>query len=243
MKCIKCGMENAENVKFCTSCGEELLAENLADIPEEVSVDEVKEELANKQEQSPLPEQVSVEPQVAAVPPAPPISPQASQPKEPVAQPVQPTPQPVPPVPPVSPVQSAPQAAPQPVQPQAAPSPVAPQVAPVQPQVAPQPAQPQYQQVQPAQAVPMVEDKTVKPMTFGGWLWSLIVLMIPIVNFIFILVWSFSSGTNKSKKSFAQVLLLFTVINIILMIVFGVLVAAGSSVIDGVLDTAIDAAL
>ncbi len=81
-------------------------------------------------------------------------------------------------------------------------------------------------------SLPLVEDKRYKPMGFFGWLWSLIVLSIPLLSFIFILVWSFSSGTNKSKQSFARVLLFFNIIGIVLVILAWLGVLAVGSFID-----------
>ncbi len=244
MKCSKCGVENAENIKFCTSCGTEMLAEAVSEvedkvneassIPTQVEANETSKgevavseapvpEVAPVQEATPAPEP---KPVVTPVPAAPPVSPQASQPRA-----------------------AAPQPAPQPVQRPVAPQP-APQAAPARP-VQPAYQQPQYQQApagpqyqapayqQPVAPAP-VEDKTTKPMTFGGWLWSLIVMWIPIVGFIFILVWSFSSGTNKSKQSFARVNLMFIVIFIVLAILSSLGILALGSMLDGALDAAID---
>ncbi len=48
-----------------------------------------------------------------------------------------------------------------------------------------------------------------KPVTFGNWLITLALALIPILNVVMLLVWSISSGTHPSKKNFARAGLLF----------------------------------
>ena len=93
------------------------------------------------------------------------------------------------------------------------------------PQPAPQPkviAEPQRSAPKAAQAA---MDPTEKPMTVLNWIGTMLLMMIPFVNVILMFVWAFSSGTNKSKKSYFQAVLIMAVIVIILSIVFSSAIA------------------
>ncbi len=110
----------------------------------------------------------------------------------------------------------APQAAP-PAQAQAAYTPPpAPPVAPPPPAPAPQQA---YAYQQPVTPAPSVLDS---PMSVGQYIGTIILFGIPIVGFILMLVWAFSSEVNKNKKNFALANLILIVIGIVLSIVLTV---------------------
>jgi len=55
-------------------------------------------------------------------------------------------------------------------------------------------------------------------MTIGNWLVTMLLLLIPIVNFVLILVWAFGSNVNPSKKTYFQAHLIFVVIGVVLSI-------------------------
>ena len=63
-------------------------------------------------------------------------------------------------------------------------------------------------------------NSTTAPMTFGDWMLTILLLMIPLVNIILLFVWAFSSETNLNKKNFAKAQLIFMGIGIILSIIF-----------------------
>ncbi|WP_257883256.1 hypothetical protein [Hymenobacter sp. DG01] len=69
--------------------------------------------------------------------------------------------------------------------------------------------QPQYVQV------PMYA-QVAPPVSTGDWIGTSLLMMIPVVNFVLLLVWAFSSGTNPSKANWAKA-------NLIFMLVFSVL--------------------
>ena len=54
----------------------------------------------------------------------------------------------------------------------------------------------------------MSEDIGYKPISVGEWFWTFFLLAIPLVNVVMLLVWALSSGTQPSKKSYAQASLL-----------------------------------
>ncbi len=62
-----------------------------------------------------------------------------------------------------------------------------------------------------------------KPMTVGDWLITFIIQAIPLVGLIMLFVWAFGDGTHPSKKTWAQALLIFALIMIVLGIIFFVL--------------------
>ena len=75
----------------------------------------------------------------------------------------------------------------------------------------------------------MDEMKRTEPLSVGGWIGTLILLSIPIVNIIMVFVWAFGKG-NISRKNYAiAVLILFlimVVIYIICVLFFGVTFAS-----------------
>ncbi len=74
--------------------------------------------------------------------------------------------------------------------------------------------QPQYGTVNTAW-----QDTNDQPLSVGGWIATMIVLMIPVVNFIMLLVWAFGSG-NKSRKNYCLASLIIAVVMIALIMVF-----------------------
>ena len=63
-----------------------------------------------------------------------------------------------------------------------------------------------------------IENKSI--VTIGDWIIILILLAIPIVNFIMPLIWAFSSSTPISKKNFAKSLLITWIVSVVLVILF-----------------------
>jgi len=102
--------------------------------------------------------------------------------------------------------------------------------------------QPQYQaqNYQPRpQPAPAYQNNTVninitdpreKVYGIGGWLGTLLLSSIPLVGFICLLVWAFSSNTNKNKKNFAIAMLIFMVILLVISVILyaSIMAAIGS---------------
>lgn len=63
-------------------------------------------------------------------------------------------------------------------------------------------------------------------LTVGDWLLTLIVTAIPLVGFIMLFVWAFTSGTPQSKSNWAKAMLLIIAISIVLSIIFVALFGA-----------------
>ncbi len=59
-----------------------------------------------------------------------------------------------------------------------------------------------------------------KPMSVGDWVITLLLTGIPIVGFILLLVWAFSSDTNPSKQNWAKAYLIFMVVGIVIAALF-----------------------
>ena len=57
-------------------------------------------------------------------------------------------------------------------------------------------------------------------VTIGDWIITMILMCIPIVNFILLLVWAFSASTPVSKANWAKASLIFILIGLILCIRF-----------------------
>lgn len=118
---------------------------------------------------------------------------------------------------PAAPAQPVPQ--PEPVQPVSQPAPVRPE--PTQaPQAAPQQAfvQPTQNQYYQQPSAPEKPEK-VAPLKTWKFLGMFILSGIPLIGFIMILVWSFSSSFNKNTKSFARAILILWIIGLVLSII------------------------
>jgi hypothetical protein len=73
----------------------------------------------------------------------------------------------------------------------------------------------------------MNENKT---MSVGDWIITMIVTAIPLVGFIILFVWAFSSGTNLSKKNWAKAALIFyAIIMVLYFLFFASIIAAMAS--------------
>jgi len=63
----------------------------------------------------------------------------------------------------------------------------------------------------------MDEMKRYEPLSVGGWIWTMILLSIPILNVIMIFVWAFGKG-NVGRKHFAiaeLIIILVVVLSIV----------------------------
>lgn len=57
-------------------------------------------------------------------------------------------------------------------------------------------------------------------VTIGDWIITMILMCIPIVNFIMLLVWAFSRSTPASKVNWAKASLIFMIIGFVLLLIF-----------------------
>lgn len=102
---------------------------------------------------------------------------------------------------------------------------------------------PPMQQYQPQQQIPPMQqmyqpqygaantawqDPNDQPLSVGGWIGTMIVLMIPVVNFIMLLVWAFGSG-NKSRKNYCLASLIIAVVMIVLIVLFYMVVGVSAA--------------
>lgn len=58
-------------------------------------------------------------------------------------------------------------------------------------------------------------------MSIGEWIFTIIILGIPIVNIIMYLVWAFSSGTNKNKQNYCKASLIISGVAILFALLLG----------------------
>ena len=102
-----------------------------------------------------------------------------------------------------------------------------------QPQFQQQPyQQPQYQQA-PYQASP---NQLEEPVTFGEWMITMLVMMIPCVNIVMMFVWAFGNG-KKSKSNYFKASLAWALIWIVISILFAVV---GGLTFSEIMNTAIE---
>jgi len=57
-----------------------------------------------------------------------------------------------------------------------------------------------------------------KPLSVGDWIFTLIILSIPLVGFIFLLYWSLSSKSNTNRKNFCIAYLVLALIFIAIIV-------------------------
>ena len=102
----------------------------------------------------------------------------------------------------------------------AAPPPAAPAPAPVTPPQAsysaPYAAPPQP--VRPAPSYAPAQQAAWPPVGIGAYIGMMIVSGIPLIGFIMLLVWSFGSQVNPSKKNYARAVLILMLIGVALSI-------------------------
>ena len=68
----------------------------------------------------------------------------------------------------------------------------------------------------PADNYRQFDDYLREPLSLGEWFITILITSIPIVGFIMLFVWGFSSGTNISKANWAKATLIWYAIGIVL---------------------------
>lgn len=79
--------------------------------------------------------------------------------------------------------------------------------------------QPMSMYQQPAYQPPVESDD----VSMGEWMWTTLLLIIPVVNFVLLLVWAFGGSTKPSKANFCKAQLLWMLIGFCLSIVLAIL--------------------
>lgn len=90
--------------------------------------------------------------------------------------------------------------------------------------IPPQPAPvPQYRQEEPAPI-----------MTFGDWLVTLLIMIVPLLNIIMLIIWATDRFTNPSKSNWAKAYLVIIGIQIIIAMFFiGMMIGSVSQLMSG----------
>ena len=65
----------------------------------------------------------------------------------------------------------------------------------------------------------VTNNQQYQPMRVGEWILTFILTGLPLIGFIMMFVWAFSSGTHPSKQSWAKAYLILMAIGIILTII------------------------
>ena len=67
------------------------------------------------------------------------------------------------------------------------------------------------------------EKESTPVLSIADWLITIFILIIPFVNLIMLLVWSFRKSTNKNKSNFSKAFLLwFLIFSLLLIILFAI---------------------
>lgn len=56
-------------------------------------------------------------------------------------------------------------------------------------------------------------------LSTADWLITILLLVIPFVNLIMLLVWSFRKSTNQNKSNFSKALLIWFLISVVLLLI------------------------
>lgn len=85
--------------------------------------------------------------------------------------------------------------------------------------------EPQNVQIQQPYQQPYQNDNLDEPVSFGDWMLSLLLMMIPCVNIVMMFVYAFGNG-KKSKSNFFKASLVWALISVVLSVVFGASIVA-----------------
>ena len=58
-----------------------------------------------------------------------------------------------------------------------------------------------------------------KPLTFGDWMITILVLAIPFVNVVALIYWAASSGTNVTKQNYARASIAWFFIGLVIFLI------------------------
>ena len=58
-----------------------------------------------------------------------------------------------------------------------------------------------------------------KPLTFGDWMVTILVLAVPLVNVVALIYWAASSGTNVTKQNYARASIAWFFIGLVIFLI------------------------
>ena len=85
--------------------------------------------------------------------------------------------------------------------------------------------EPQNVQIQQPYQQMYQNDNMEEPVSFGDWMLTLLLMMIPCVNIVMMFVFAFGNG-KKSKSNFFKASLVWALISVVLSVVFGASIVA-----------------
>lgn len=62
--------------------------------------------------------------------------------------------------------------------------------------------------------------KDNRPISLFEWMITMLILSVPLLNFIMLFVWAFGGERNETKVNFARAVLLWMLIGIVIMLLF-----------------------
>lgn len=80
--------------------------------------------------------------------------------------------------------------------------------------------EPQNVQIQQPYQQMYQNDNMEEPVSFGDWMLTMLLMMIPCVNIVMMFVFAFGNG-KKSKSNFFKASLVWALISVVLCVVFG----------------------
>lgn len=70
------------------------------------------------------------------------------------------------------------------------------------------------------------EEPAVPPIKIGEWIWSIILMGLPLINIAVLLIWAFGGTTNQNKSNWAKANLILMVIGTVFYVLFLVVFGA-----------------
>ena len=74
-------------------------------------------------------------------------------------------------------------------------------------------------------------------ITTGGWIGTLLLMFIPIVNIILLIVWAASTGENPNRRNFARAYLVMFLISFVLALIVYFVIGVGAAGLSQYLET------
>lgn len=66
----------------------------------------------------------------------------------------------------------------------------------------------------------MTPDDDTRPISVGGWFFTLLILAIPVVNIVMYFIWAFVPAGNINRRNYCRAVLLWFVLGIVLTAIF-----------------------
>lgn len=79
-----------------------------------------------------------------------------------------------------------------------------------------------------------IENDTAPVMSFGDWLVTMLIMIVPILNLVMLFIWATDRLTNPNKANWAKATLVIIAVQVVLAMFFiGIIVGSVSNLMSG----------